>query len=287
MPSSQSKNAGGGKTWDDVLDKIFETLSVDSVFTDKKLSEIYNREKFGSRRWTADDLDPSLIRTWRRMVLSDNNKTGPRRAAMRLRQILQELKRIDVPEFGLTADHEPDWLAWFKAVRDRLSLRVRYPGDNQNLIFVGATEEGVKKFRGTWAGTTSVYNTVFTRSHPALAGLRPLLDEFYAIMREVLDTRCDWHDVVMDSEVEGIKFVRSTLSPEQLAKHKYRVLPTASSLVQCLVYKSGDDKGAALIGWMFWGSAESRVYFTDHLETVNYFQSYMHNLFWTIAKEPK
>jgi hypothetical protein len=146
-----------------------------------------------------------------------------------------------------------------------------------DLRFIGGDSEGLKKFVEVCEGSTFVYNTVFTRSEEPFGYLDQEMPGFQEAQRKLLDTgRCVWIDIVESSETDAIVGFYESLSPRQKAKYHPHRLQTESKLplLQCLVMRANETRGSVMVGWPFSGMHKSRVYFSDHPDTCNYFFEY-------------
>jgi hypothetical protein len=153
-----------------------------------------------------------------------------------------------------------------------------------DLQFIGGNAAGLKKFLDICEGATFVFNTVFTRTEEQFGYLDEEMPAFQEAQRKLLSTgRCVWNDIVESSEAKGIMQFYESLDARQKAKyHPYKLLIKSDRLnetpklplLQCVVMRSNEIKHGVLIGWSFSGTHNSRVYFSDHLDTYNYFLDY-------------
>ena len=103
---------------------------------------------------------------------------------------------------------------------------------------------------------------------------------------ELLKAGCSWRDIVTKSERPKFESWRDKLDERERDKNPYAVLEHDLPLLQCLVFQREDKTGAALVGWMFAGSTDARVYFSEDRDTVDFFYGYCHHLFLNVAKTP-
>jgi hypothetical protein len=280
-----------------LFDRLTTKLRAIDKFTAEELFKLYNsheatfsaRSKQRKREKTHADFDPKKSATWRLLLFAQNDPPkNPDRPAARLKLILEHFGIMGVPNVPAEPADSPEWNVSLQEIIDRLGPKpALQPLDAHNLIYIGGSKEAVEKFRLTCKGATSVYNTVFVRSHEDSATVFNMVPTLEEIKRDLLSTgQCNWQDIVLPDELDNYLALRSQMSDELRKRNKASVLSHNLPFFQCLVYKFDQSRGAALVGWMFRGCSKDRVYFTEDGDTVEYFLEYMRHLY-RIAKKLK
>jgi hypothetical protein len=195
--------------------------------------------------------------------------------ATRVQVLLKKFDLIDLPDL-----EQGNYFKWFDEIRTRLLA-----GGRRDLRYVGGPNEAIRKVGELIAelkqDSTDIYNTVFTRTPDEAQSIRKVIDEFELTKFGLVSAgNCTWCDIVLagDELTEYLENFKGRYS-DQTHKPRFKVLDVHLPLFQGLVIKRGDNSFAALVGWMFLGSSQVRVYFSNHRETVDYFYTYMKGLY--------
>lgn len=152
---------------------------------------------------------------------------------------------------------------------------------SEDLHSVGDNSKGLDRFTKICKDATSIYNTVFTRNEPPFVYLRRELESFEAALKTLLDEGCVWNEIVSHGEADDIReFYKSLTRVQRRSYHPRKLSSTVKvPLLQCVVMRWNERRSAVLIGWSFSGTHTSRVYFSDHTHTCDYFYAYCKTLF--------
>jgi hypothetical protein len=250
-------------------------------------------EAFKYREWPLDKMDPAETHTWRRVFFADNTPAKfkhPDEPGERVHVVLHEFGLLD--ETDLKTPMPTDHASWRNRLQEIFALlpeKVRRQSigtPEKDLVFLGTVKDAIDKFEEICAGATTVYNTVFTRSRPEFRFIKGVVPRLEEIKNRLLATgNCSWLDIVLTNELPNVLTLRDAMESHLRDKHFYRVLDVELPLFQCLVFTRDGNSGAALVGWVFLGTPEARVYFSEDWETVKYFYDYCHHLYWNIAKD--
>jgi hypothetical protein len=282
-----------------IIHDIALLLRAAKKITPEKLQTLCATEPaFGLKRWDLDQMKPARAATWRRVIFADNAPAKlkhPDEPGERLHILLQKLRLLDKKDFKTPAptDHA-SWRIRLQEVCDLLREKLQRQNlgtPDEDLAFIGGVEEAINKLEIICTGATTIYNTVFTRSDPDAQYAAHVVPQIEQIKNDLLSAgNCTWLDIVLSKELPKFRTLRN--APDNplrqanlLDRHQYRVLNVELPLFQCLVFRRGEESGAALVGWMFLGSSEARVYFSDEWKTVKFFYDYCHHLYWHVAKD--
>jgi hypothetical protein len=302
MNAERGEEAGRKPVRSD-LDECFETIRQISLLlpnaskiTPGGLQTLCATEAtFPGKSWKLSEFDPADATTWRRIFFADNTPAKlkhPDEPGERVQAVVHEFKLLDTTRFKTpTPTDHASWRDRLQEIFDLLQEKLRRKSigtPEKDLVYVGTAKDAVDRFETICEGATTVYNTVFTRSRPDAQFIARLVPRVEEIKNQLLGAgNCSWLDIVMKKELPAFLELRNALDEKLSPNHLYRVLDVDLPLFQCLVFTRDGNSGAAFVGWMFLGSLEARVYFSDDWETVRYFYDYCHHLYWNTAKDPE
>jgi hypothetical protein len=233
-----------------------------------------------TRVWEEQQLDPGKKRTWDIVLVADNRKfPHPELVGRRLRDVIDEFGLADLS--GMTVPTGTvEWRDWFNQVHIKLKKNLGRSRHrlSEDLQFIGTAEHGIERFTGISEGATLVYNTVFTRSEPQSRHARDLSFRIEDVKRRLLSGgKCYWIELVLEKEVAGLMPYLQQMTDKERENYKAAILPNLP-MFQCLVFRRVERSGAAFVGWFVPGSGESRVFFTEDWQNVQYFLDYCDKL---------
>jgi hypothetical protein len=185
-----------------LIDEIGSQFRTHASITSEGLSELCRAEPVF--RWLPgidDAIDPRATATWTRILFNARAKSqleDVREIATRIILIIAKFDLIDTPEIVTKDD---DWPTWFAEINARLMRRagredLRYiDGEDQIFAKIKEVAEG-----GRRSSKLTVYNTVFTRSHPEFSLSPEFIAKFEQIKSELLKGYCDWRDIVLKTD---------------------------------------------------------------------------------------
>jgi hypothetical protein len=281
MAKTPKTEPGPAACWE-IIDDILSQLQWNDAITEDELKGLCQKHPvFQPAYQKRASFDPRKTPTWSDMLFSNAEKerlTDFPRAALKLRLVLDKFELIDVPPLPATSDR---WLQWFGEVNSRL-LR----GRKKDLRFIGGLKEAIEIFDEVADDLcdkfTIVYNTKFTRTHHESGAHQQLTKGFDEIQRRLLAAgKCTWLDIVLDGpELEQHERTISDLQSYRADKrYDYRMLTSQLPLFQGLVIRVDNDPAFALVGWMFPGSQQTRVYRSDDKRTAEWFYNYLSHLY--------
>jgi hypothetical protein len=272
------------KVIEDCNTKVSEIVTVlrslDGISA-KGLAELMLKSSnFKKKTWTEVYLEPANQHTWRRVLLADNNGEfrEPDRPGRRLRDVIDWFELADLSDLPAPATLA-EWRDWFNEVHKKLQKNQQRPrrGLSEDLQFIGTVEQGIDRFILLSEDATVVYNTVFTRSEPQSRYARDLSFRLEDVKRSLLRRGSAWIELVLEKEVAGLMPYLQQINEER--KNYHAVILPNLPMFQCLVFRRTGNNGAAFVGWFVPGSGESRVFFTDEWENVQYFLDYCEKLY--------